>query len=907
MYYVCTFNGESKMAFQNVNGTKSTNGVAKTSTNSVGRKFPDTKTLQKAAEQLGISVEDLKAHLKKTPTASGKGISNLALTVNKMDMKAFCILNGIEYSKWRNYSVQNGEQFYVINNPSQYKGKASAKPEAKSAPAPTKTSTPAPTKAPVGKVVSDTAKKTENKPVKSEKPDSTAKKDTTSAPKREVVRDPSKAATTSAAENRRKWNSDYTPAELGRKIYTFADNNTKSVGRPDFDALIEQINSKNVVEVLLKYNDNPENKKESLINTITSETGSKPEARKAAVMHIYDALAKATGANPANRAKFEKELNAKFEELGMVDTDRMEDMLLRMIATPKIIASQIEKEVDENKGAVGKNSFNEVLSLINKNNVADVMAAYDKLNTGESIFEAIADEVSSKPKARQKAIEHIFDAYADKLGTPEKVRELFKAELKEQAEGVFPMNTARLDKYINYMTASPKEIATRMEEMIDDNFIPGAVDQREIQVLLNMITHKNALEVILQYDSLKTKESLIEAITSESMDDAQLRKDAVMHIYDALSEQTCGTEEYRQEFVAELNKQFNKAGFVKTDNLDNMIDRLINGSGDDMKTRYTPTYDKDLPPAGQTKAEQKGRQILKDARRDRERNFYQGVKDARTGQYYPSFREVLIQRIQNDPTLSEEDRRIELAKARWATVDVSTINRPIPTLDRNGNIDQTPKIKELAPIGKSNGKCIIVNTGHGGFASAAYDAGTFSYLPKNDGTNEYYAIEEFDIATNYSKDLIQRLRKQGYTVVTLQGRVDVMDNSKYNTVENLTKKYKTRFGADKTMFVSLHCNSSSKPETTGSVICYNAGDSRDSLFAQTLYRNLGAQDDIMMKDTAAVATNGYVLRASQGIPSVLLEIDYMTGPDSGKLVDPDYQNQFISATFSSLEEYFKRK
>ena len=82
MYYVCTFNGESKMAFQNVNGTKSTNGVAKTSTNSVSRKFPDTTTLQKAAEQLGISVEDLKAHLKKTPTASGKGISNLALTVD---------------------------------------------------------------------------------------------------------------------------------------------------------------------------------------------------------------------------------------------------------------------------------------------------------------------------------------------------------------------------------------------------------------------------------------------------------------------------------------------------------------------------------------------------------------------------------------------------------------------------------------------------------------------------------------------------------------------------------------------------------------------------------------------------------------------------------------------------------
>ena len=54
------------------------------------------------------------------------------------------------------------------------------------------------------------------------------------------------------------------------------------------------------------------------------------------------------------------------------------------------------------------------------------------------------------------------------------------------------------------------------------------------------------------------------------------------------------------------------------------------------------------------------------------------------------------------------------------------------------------------------------------------------------------------------------------------------------------------------------------------------------------------------------SNNYYVLRASQGIPSVLLEIDYITGPDSSKLLDLNYQNQFISATFSSIEEYFKK-
>ena len=129
------------MVFSNVNGASSAKGTTSVSATASERKFPDAKTLQKAAEQLGISVEDLKAHLTKTKPAQGKGIYNLAVTANEMDMKAFCILNGIDHSKWREYAVKSGEQFYVINKPAQYKGKATAKP---TTPAPAPAVTPAP-------------------------------------------------------------------------------------------------------------------------------------------------------------------------------------------------------------------------------------------------------------------------------------------------------------------------------------------------------------------------------------------------------------------------------------------------------------------------------------------------------------------------------------------------------------------------------------------------------------------------------------------------------------------------------------------------------------------------------------------------------------------------------------------
>ena len=102
------------MAFPNVNGTNSTNGVAKTSTNSVGRKFPDTKTLQKAAEQLGISVEDLKAlnfDFKFSIFGNSQTLKAEKLNLNG-ELKAYkplSTLKGLEFlSIYEKFLISNG-------------------------------------------------------------------------------------------------------------------------------------------------------------------------------------------------------------------------------------------------------------------------------------------------------------------------------------------------------------------------------------------------------------------------------------------------------------------------------------------------------------------------------------------------------------------------------------------------------------------------------------------------------------------------------------------------------------------------------------------------------------------------------------------------------------------------------
>lgn len=890
------------MVFQNVNGTKSTTGTTSTSSTTGTRNFPDNKMLQKAAEELKISVEDLKAHLEKTGVAKGKGISNLAITVNQMNMKAFCILNGIDYNSWRSYNVKSGEQFFVINNPAQYVGAStSSKPASKPEPKPTTVATSA--RAAVAGVVQDSAKTEEAKPAP--KADSTEKKGSVDTSKVEAARDTSATKQTSAIDNRKEWGSDYTPDELGVAIYKFADENSKSATKAAFQDLIHQINSKNAADVILKYNNNPENKDESLLNTIMSEYGGDGDGkvRKELVMHIYDALAKQTNADPAHRAKFEAEFDARFAETGFVNTKRMDEMLLRMIATPEIIAQQIEKEVDNNRAAVGKNSFNELIELINEDNITEVMEAYKSLNTGESILEAIADEIGSEPTDRQKAIEHIYDAYAKRVGAPEKVGELFKAELQEQTDSTFPMSTTTLEKYMDYLTATPKEIATEMEALMDDNFIKGATDERDFQVLLNLINADNALEVAIYYDALDTKFGLIGSISREYGDSQQSRKDAINHIFNAIADRTYASDEVRQEFVTELDAQFEKSGFVDPKKMDEIVTNLIEAKDrDEDNVKYEPTYKRDLP-GGNSKAETKRRDIVIGARNYLEKVFYNPHIDGRTQKKIPSFRQQLVERIQNDSTLTDTEKKIKIAAARHARVDVSDVNRPLPTMGSKGIVN-TPQVKEHKPKGPSNGKVVLVNIGHTGFNANAYDAGAASYYENPVGSNRYVPIEETDVVVPYANDLIEKLRKDGYTVVEFSGTVDAM--CKDDTVETLSARYAKRFGSKNAMMISFHCDAG-KEGDTGSTIIFNPFDKAHEKLAHCLDSTLNASSQPSVTkgsyNDKGTDCGLYVLRESE-IPSALVEIEYLTGTSAARVVSEEFKTKFVNATFAGIENYF---
>lgn len=823
------------------------------STNTDTKEFPKKEILEDVAKSLNISVDDLKKNLRLVSAPDGKGIYSIAKT-NNMDVQTFCQLNGIDYASREDYTIKKGEQFYVINNPTQ-----------------------------CAKKNTSTQEKTTQKNSTAEKTQTTAKND---PPEK------NNTSTPSVEDNQKRWNSYYTPEELGHKIYDVADNHTKAVGKPDFDALIEQINPKNVIEVLETYNDNPNNKKESLIKTICRETGSEQDARKDAVMHIYDALASRTKTDASYRASFEKELNDRFAERGFVNTDRMDEMLVRMIGTPKIIAEQIEKEVDSKTGAVkgkGEPFYDELIAKINENNVIAVLEEYKKLDTGETLINAIASEYNSDPKTeRQLVIQHIFNAYANNLGTPQKVRELFAQELSEEAEAKLPMSTSNLDKYMDYMTASPETIASNMEALIDNNFIKGAVDKREFQVLLNLITKNNVVDVMKAYENIEgNEETLLKGITSEWGDDEEPRKNAVMHIYNSLAEKSYTPPSNKQAFEAEMNSQFDKTGKVNTEKLDAMLNQMITDI-DDANTFIEGEWRFEPPKEDKTVKLHNGK------------TFKQS--------------ELIRDAINGADREHKQDHGVPFA---------GTIRRPIPNLDDNNRI--VPSCEILNPPANKDGlpledKVIILNTGHTAYKplDGAFDAGSTSLIEIN-GKKE--SVEEWQIADKYTRELAVKLQARGATVMVISGTVigkNSMADVKYfeNFLQGKQGPQEARDIINATSksnmaFMSIHLDSFENMDRAGFSIRPNTGDSGDIKFSKLIKEQISNnfKDTTYEKLTQQEIKEdpNYVVKAmGKDIPATLIELgNIQNGNVVRNLLNDDFRDIYTNAFAQSFEDLFK--
>lgn len=458
---------------------------------------------------------------------------------------------------------------------------------------------------------------------------------------------------------------------------------------------------------------------------------------------------------------------------------------------------------------------------------------------------------------------------------------------------------------------TPNELATNIYTKAEEHW--GAVGKPDFDALIKEINPKNAEAVIKAYpkNSKNTKrESLINTITSEIRSDKELRKKAAMHVYNALATAKKAPESKRKEFQAELDKQFDKLiGMVDTTKLDSMIAGL---SGKAKVSRGSATPQRVKAKAGTSKSGQIRKSILKAAQKEISDAFYKSRTDSR-GITVPSYIDQMVAAVNKNSTLTPTQKQQQIAKIRKAKVNISTISRPFPNVDKSGKIDNTPKVTEFKPTRKSNGKVILLNEGHGGFTGSAFDGGAYSFQERPKGSNTYYPIEEFQIVKPYSRDLTKKLQAKGYTVVTFAGEVTNMANRQL--VQKLTAKYTKKFGQNNAMLISLHSDSGT---SKGSGVLYDKRDAKDTALATSINRALNKQSWISAKpaerpyeevDTKTkqkkLTHSLYVLTKSHGIPSNLLEIEYLGGVRSLNLTSSAYRKQFVNGTLEGIENYFK--
>ena len=292
--------------------------------------------------------------------------------------------------------------------------------------------------------------------------------------------------------------------------------------------------------------------------------------------------------------------------------------------------------------------------------------------------------------------------------------------------------------------------------------------------------------------------------------------------------------------------------------------------------------------------------------------FYKSRTDSR-GITVPSYIDQMVAAVNKNSTLTPTQKQQQIAKIRKAKVNISTISRPFPNVDKSGKIDNTPKVTEFKPTGKSNGKVILLNEGHGGFTGSAFDGGAYSFQERPKGSNTYYPIEELQIVKPYSRDLTKKLQAKGYTVVTFAGEVTNMANRQL--VQKLTAKYTKKFGQNNAMLISLHSDSGT---SKGSGVLYDKRDAKDTALATSINKALNKQSWISAKpaerpyeevDTKTkqkkLTHSLYVLTKSHGIPSNLLEIEYLGGVRSLNLTSSAYRKQFVNGTLEGIENYFK--
>lgn len=182
-------------------------------------------------------------------------------------------------------------------------------------------------------------------------------------------------------------------------------------------------------------------------------------------------------------------------------------------------------------------------------------------------------------------------------------------------------------------------------------------------------------------------------------------------------------------------------------------------------------------------------------------------------------------------------------------------------------------------------KIIVIDAGHGGSDPGAVPNG----------------IREKDVNLAAALKLDKALRQLGYTTIMTRDT---------DTFVNLYERAEIANRNQADLFISLHSNSNSNSSINGIQVLYHSLDKADVKKEETLALAQIMMDEVT-KGTGApnkglLPRQNYVVVRDTEMPSVILEMGFLTNPTEAKKLQTDsYQNIIVESVVRGIERYLE--
>jgi len=445
-----------------------------------------------------------------------------------------------------------------------------------------------------------------------------------------------------------------------------------------------------------------------------------------------------------------------------------------------------------------------------------------------------------------------------------------------------------------------EDIADKLEEAADD--YKGAVGKEAFDNVFNQINKTNVIDVVEKFQE-KYGKSLINMISDEWSSDKEARKSAMTKIYDLVAEKKgIKNREQREEFINNLNEEFDSWGFVSTKKMDRIINGIIHP-------------DQAEAPASrkQARTDNTGSNASHLSGKVYPNEIFHSTNGGKSKDITPTTMTTIKDRdgnFVNAGTLKSWALSGGKRDKGFKDVKDPFIVRPLPNYNtETKKLEAVTEVLEPTTDGNLSGKVVILNPGHGGYQqkNGFFDAGTVLSVKNAEG--EEMPIEEWRVAQSYVEKISDNLRNRGAHVVIVSGAVKNGGMHAQKYLENMLAGKKgddnvrdLMNSTDKSdmLFLSVHVESAKdKPDTKKCTVRYTKDIDKELADNINKHVNQG----FMALTPTPDKDNLYVNRAAKGIPSSLLEIGNIANEKITNSLLSDYdQKKYAQCIADAIEE-----